>query len=142
MLFTVREPSQHDQHWLRVADALSALCGAVSVFLFGFLVGRLTEPVPGTPGNVPWLSWLVLPLIVFAVIPPLVTPRRRVRREPRSDGRSEGCALSTGVPTQEVDGADQASRRKAAAAFQAAVREARQEAETQLTAAIERVRQE
>ena len=53
MLFTVREPYQHDQHWLRVADALSALCGAVSVFLFGFLVGRRSrcqERLETSPG--------------------------------------------------------------------------------------------
>ena len=59
-----------------MVNAMPALCGGVAVLVFGFLIGRLTEPVPGVPGGVPWLSWLVLPLIVGAVVLPLVTAKR------------------------------------------------------------------
>ncbi len=132
MSHSSRELHEHEQHWLGVVNAMPALCGGVAVLVFGFLIGRLTEPVPGVPGGVPWLSWLVLPLIVGAVVLPLVTAKRAARRQPRA-----GVGSEEAVVTAEVDDA-QAGQRAPAAAFQTTV----SEATTELTAAIERVRQE
>ena len=64
------------------------------------------------------------------------------REESNDASLAEAMTNVTHIPTQEVDDADQAGQRAAAAAFQAAVSEAQQEAETQLRAVIERIRKE
>ena len=74
--------------------ALTTLGGGATVFLLGFLVGRLTEPVPGM-FEVAWLWWLVPPSIAAAAVSRLVTMYRTVRRQTRQarvDDRSKEFA--------------------------------------------------
>ena len=94
------QPNQHQWH---VVTALTALGGGAVVFLFGFLNGRLTEPVPGMPGGVAGLSWLTLSLIVAAVVATLVTVHRALRRPPRAEDRSEEFAYMETVLSQCVE---------------------------------------
>ena len=64
------------------------------------------------------------------------------REEANHASLVEVMADVTHRPAQEVDDADQAGQRAAVKAFQAAVSEAQQEAETQLTTVIARIRKE
>jgi len=61
--------------------ALTALGGSTFLFLFGLLVGRLTEPVPGLLGGVSALWWLAPALVVVAAMPSLVICQRAVSRQ-------------------------------------------------------------
>lgn len=61
------------QHRAHLVVTLASLCGAATVFGFGFLIGRLTEPVPEMPGGIHALAWLLLPLLVTTGIMPLVS---------------------------------------------------------------------
>ena len=64
------------------------------------------------------------------------------REESNHAFSEEAVSNVTDISTLETDDADQAGQRGTMAAFQAAMSEALQEAETQLSAIIERVRKE
>ncbi len=71
-----REHKRPERHRPYVVTALTALGGGAVVFLFGFLIGRLTESVVGMPGGVAGLWWFVLPPVVGVVVATLVAVHR------------------------------------------------------------------
>ena len=154
----------------RIAATLAVLSGG-GVFLFGFLVGRLTDPVSGMLGGVGSLWWFVLLTLVTAGIAASVTlgwalPQRlKGFREPglqktaslRQFSQADAIAHDVkneppddmsqlteapGVPDTHTSGIIDANRENGLVAFLAAVRDAQQEAERQLTAAVQRARDE
>ena len=53
-----------------------------AVFAFGFMVGRLTEPVSTMPAGVPISAWLGLAALVGAVLAPFAKAARVKRHAP------------------------------------------------------------
>lgn len=86
---------KHAQHRFHVGQALTALCSGAAIFLFGCLIGWQTEPVPGVPGGVAWLSWPILLMMVGAAVTPLVTAHRAVQHQSQPDARSELAGVQT-----------------------------------------------
>ncbi len=131
------------------------MSGGAAVFLFGVLIGWLVEPMPGVPGGIPGLSWLVLPLITAVVVVPLMDRAAKweasgaalelfpAECEGSSDASLvEEMTIVRDIPEPEVDDTGHAGQPAAASAFQAAVSEAQQKAKTKLTSIIETMRKE
>ena len=87
------------KHRSHLVVALTGIYGGVAVFGFGFLIGRLTEPVPDMPGGIHALAWLVLPLLVGTVVVPVATVSHVARRTSRPPVGSEGLALVQSKPS-------------------------------------------
>lgn len=81
------------QHRALLVVVLASLCGAATVFAFGFLIGRLTEPVPEMPGGIHALAWLLLPLLVGTGVVPLASLPHTSPHASRFPVGSEGLAL-------------------------------------------------
>ena len=77
--------------------ALTTLGGCTFLFLFGLLVGRLTEPVPGLLGGVSALWWLAPALVVVAAMPPLVTCQRALSRQRPAVDRAPAVAAAVSI---------------------------------------------
>ena len=118
---------------------VTLVLGGAGVFLLGLLVGGLTEPVPGMLGGVAARWWLVLLSIVTVSVAAIAA--RRVADPPRPE-RSQEFAFPKAVSLHRVFPSEIYAEREGQPAFQTALREAQQEAERQLTAAVERVRDE
>ncbi len=80
-------------HRSRLVGILTRVYGGAVVFGFGVLIGRLTEPVPAMPAGVHALAWLVLPLMVGAMVVPLVNSNRVARRLSPAEVRSQRFAV-------------------------------------------------
>ena len=115
------------------------LLGGAGVFLLGLLVGGLTEPVPGMLGGVAARWWPVLLSIVTVSV--VAIAARCVADPPRPE-RFQEFAFPKAVSLHRVFPSDIYAEREGEQAFQTALREAQQEAERQLTAVVERVRDE
>ncbi len=76
--------------------ALTALGGSTFLFLFGLLVGRLAEPVPGMLAGVSALWWLAPALVVVAALPSLVICQRALSRQRPAVDRAPTMAASIG----------------------------------------------
>ena len=111
--------------------------GGAGVFLLGFLVGGLTEPVPGMLGGVAARWWLVLLAIVAASVAAIGASRLADQQRPE---RSQEFVFPKAVSHPGPFPSDVHADREGERAFQTALREAQEEAERQLTAAVERVR--
>ena len=97
------------EHRSHLVAALTGVYGTAGVFGFGLAVGRLTEPVPGMPGGIHALAWLILPLLVGTVVVPLVSVSHAAYRVPRSPVGSERLALVQPGSPQWVPHADAAA---------------------------------
>ncbi len=71
-----RETDQYELGPFPGVMALTALCAGTAVFVFGWIIGSLTEPVPGMPAGVPAVSWIAPALIALAALPSIVICQR------------------------------------------------------------------
>ena len=88
------------KHRAHLIGALTAVYGGADVFRFGFLIGRLTEPVPEMPAGIHGLAWLVLPLVVGAVVVPLATANLAAHRLSRPPVPPESLVFVQPKPLQ------------------------------------------
>ena len=77
--------------------ALTALGGCTFLFLFGLLVGRLTESVPGLLGGVSALWWLAPALVVVSAMPALVICQRALSRQRPAVDRAPAVAAAVSI---------------------------------------------
>jgi hypothetical protein len=71
------------RHRSWVDTLLMAVCAALALFVCGFLIGQLTEPVPGHLAAIPNLAWFVPLLVGSSVVVPLLRVNGTVRRQSR-----------------------------------------------------------
>lgn len=76
-----------------VDTVLMTVCGGLALFVCGFLIGQLTEPVPGHLAAIPNLAWFVPLLVGSSVVVPLLRVNGTVRRQSRVTSPAASLAL-------------------------------------------------
>ena len=81
------------RHRSWVDTVLMTVSAGLALFVCGFLIGQLTEPVPGHLAAIPSLAWLVPLLVGSSVVVPLLRLNSTVRRQSRATGPAASLAL-------------------------------------------------
>jgi hypothetical protein len=90
---------------------VTAVAGCAVVFLLGCIIGFVTEPVPGMPGEISALWWLAPALVVVAALPTLVICQRALTLQAAGTGdhtqASVGSSSTESISEDVGPGLDQ-----------------------------------
>jgi len=81
------------RHRSLVDTVLMSVCAGLALFMCGFLIGQLTEPVSGHLAAIPSLAWFVPLLVGSSVVVPLLRVNGTARRQSRVTDPAASLAL-------------------------------------------------